>query len=57
MADNYNIYKKCVTCGGTGEIIINDEGHDPGPPEAVTCNACGGEGQIFWGVMLEQEEE
>jgi DnaJ-class molecular chaperone len=57
MADDFNIYKRCGTCKGTGVIQINDEMYDAGPPTTVPCSACGGEGKIFWGVMLEQEEE
>lgn len=55
MADNYNIYKFCQQCKGTGKITINDEAHDSGPPEEVDCSKCNGTGQIFWGQMFEQE--
>ena len=57
MADDYNVYKKCLNCDGSGVITINDETYDPGPPEDVPCPDCAGEGQIFWGVIVEQEEE
>ena len=55
MVDNYNIYKQCLVCEGTGKVTINDKYYDPGPPQEIDCNLCNGEGKIFWGVMLEEE--
>jgi len=57
MADNFNIYQKCINCNGIGFVAINDEPLDPGPLQNISCPVCNGEGKNFWGEMLEQEEE
>jgi len=55
MADNYNIYRQCTICLGSGVITVNDEVGDPGPPTEVTCTFCNGDGELFWGEMREEE--
>ena len=57
MADELNVYKKCLACNGTGIIVTNDETYDSGPPVEVPCPTCNGEGEIFWGRMVEEEVE
>lgn len=52
MADNYNIYKQCGPCDGTGEIDDMDSQKNP---IKITCTACDGEGEEFWGEMREEE--
>ena len=57
MSDNFNIYRFCVLCHGTGVIqkrIDNDAEGNVQYEEAV-CNDCNGEKKFLWGEMLEQE--
>ena len=60
MADNYNIYKRCTICKGTGRVTNyggSDTDPDPIPPEEVDCTHCDGAGEILWGQMREEEIE
>lgn len=55
MANNFDVYKDCETCHGTGEICINNQDYDPGPSTTVPCSDCNGTGRKHWGKMVKEE--
>lgn len=52
MAQKDNIYQKCEKCDGTGETQTSL----PNPPRIVnvTCSACNGEKQVYWGQIIKE---
>ena len=52
MADNYNIYKQCSMCNGTGKVQGLSPEHQP---DWTTCDNCKGTGEEYWGQMREEE--
>ena len=52
MADLLNVYMYCARCAWTGSIQDFDE---HGNPISITCPRCGGDGELLWGIMREEE--
>lgn len=55
MADNYNMYKICTRCEGTGLAPAPDP--EDGGSAQVTCHDCDGTGKILIGWINEEEDE
>lgn len=51
----FKLFSRCTYCGGSGIIIGNNDPYDPGPPEELSCNWCGGDGMLEFGVFFDED--